>query len=151
MKPHMGERLFSDEGLAVLLLNIENGVAGLKWYRQFISPHFVIVFLLPRVGPWYAGCAARGQLYRTWQSRSQISVQRRDQFFNNLHCDISSESLSWCQLVNLHPTRSKKFCQHLVIVPYDAYLYRILTVMKSMSLPLNEILSNSKLFFFHIN
>ena len=43
----MGERLLSDEGLAVLLLNIENGVAGLKWYRQslltLLSSSFCLV------------------------------------------------------------------------------------------------------------
>ena len=46
-QPHVGERLLSDEGLVVLLLNIENGVAGLKWYRQslltLLSSSFCLV------------------------------------------------------------------------------------------------------------
>ena len=46
-QPHMGERLLSDEGLVVLLLNIENAVLGVKWYRQslltLLSSSFCLV------------------------------------------------------------------------------------------------------------
>ena len=76
IQPHVGERLLSDEGLAVLLLNIEKGVAGVKWYRNPSS----FYYRLPSASCWTLGRRVRSTwgTYRTWQARAQISVQGKD-------------------------------------------------------------------------
>ena len=123
-QPHVGERLLSDEGQAVLLFNIEKGVAVVKWYHNPSS----FYYRLPSASCWTLERRVRSTWATLPHMASQKSDQRpkRNQCISELLWDKPSES-PCRQLVDFHSTRGKKTCQHFVNGSHDAYLYRILT------------------------
>ena len=70
-QPHVGERLLGDEGLVVLLLNIEKSVAGVKWYRNPLS----FYYRLPSASCWTLERRVRS----TWGTLPHMARQSLDQ------------------------------------------------------------------------